>query len=109
MLAPSIAPGIKQALHFTALRIDGSQVCTFVLVANRTTQRQIAGGSFSTMFYGDNVIDLVLEEPYVLQHQAILALAFGPSTNFASQRGIDIRHRSQAGSRASDTPWPWPS
>src|SRR5713226_1240959 len=96
MLVPLIAARMKQALHFTAFRVDGGEIASFVLVAESATQRQIAGGGFAAMLRGNDVIDVMRDERQFLRHQAILASASSPGADFRAQGGTDLRHYSDA-------------
>lgn len=58
MLFPNVSPGMKQPDEFTGTGIQAANIGTFVAIAVRTSQSEIAGGGFSSVLLGNDVIDL---------------------------------------------------
>jgi hypothetical protein len=92
MLVPLIAARMEQTLHFTAFRIDGGEVASFVLVTEGATQCQIAGGGSATMLRGNYVIDFMWDERQFFRYQAILACSAGPGAHLRAQSRTALRH-----------------
>jgi hypothetical protein len=63
---------VKQALHLTGFAIDGRQVCALVLVAERTTQRQVFRNGVAPVLHGSNMVDFVANECQAFERPAIL-------------------------------------
>ena len=99
---------MKQTVHFARLRIDGGEIGTLSLIAERTAQGQVSGSRFAAMLRGDDVIHFVAEKSQERWNAAILASAARSGSDFGADRRADFRHPAAA-DPALDTPRSLPS
>ena len=76
---------MKQALQFTRVGIDRSEIAALMLVAEGTTQREVFGSCLTAVLHCDDMIDFMIDQRHNLGYQALLASAFCPVTNLGTQ------------------------
>ena len=84
---------MKQALHLTGFAINGRQVSALMLVAERTTQRQVFRNGVAPVLHGNDMVDFVANECQAFERQAIsgISVAFGSEL----QARLCLRHPHQ--------------
>ena len=88
VLAP-IAAWVKQADYLTGDRIDPRDVWTLEVVAVKTGEGEIVGGSLAPMGYGDDVVKLKRRAHERFRQQAILATETGAAKDEFLKLGLD--------------------
>jgi hypothetical protein len=92
VIRPAFAARIVQPDDIASLWIKRGEVTSFVTVAVNTGQAQIIGNSFASMFFRDDVVNLMGQMAETLVNQAILTAPVGETVNMSSQSIRDIGH-----------------
>ncbi len=94
---------VKQRNKLFRVSIAPGNIGTFVKIASKTTERQIAGNSSTTVLFSDDVVDgKAVERIVVLAHEAILAPTAGP---FAHQLLKRLIHGDRSSWPTEFGPW----
>jgi hypothetical protein len=83
---------MKQSLKFAAIWVDGSDIASFVFVAESATKRKIFRARVATMLCGNNVIYFVCNKRQSLRCQTVLTPSGRPGANFRSKGRVDLSH-----------------
>jgi hypothetical protein len=74
---------MKESGKPSSLRINPSQIWTFMMVAGKARKRKIAGDRFASVLAGHDVFDLKSEFIEFLRHLTVFAAITGTSTHQA--------------------------
>ena len=92
VVAPTLAPGMKQLDDGARHRVDARQVRSLVSVAAITSQRQVVQGIVRAMLLRDDVFDMEGKQRNSrLRQTAVFATFVGASSNRGAIRGVDHR------------------
>jgi hypothetical protein len=72
--------------------VDGSDIASFVLVAESATKCKILRARVGAMLCRDDVIYLVCNKRQSLRYQTVLTLSAGPGANFRSKGRVNFSH-----------------
>ena len=99
MVAPNLAPRVKEWGYLSRQGIESGNIGTFVLVAVQTGKRKIAGYGSSAVALRQDMVDLEWNPVAFLRHQAVFAASACAPPDFCFQ----WRHEDEAGDvRSSD-------
>ena len=94
MLRPNVGPGMKQTDEFTGTGIQARNVGTFVAIAVRASESEIAGGGFSPVLLGHDVVNLKRQRQGKFRHAAVFAMPTSSRSNRPRQFLIHCRAKS---------------
>jgi len=94
MLRPEIRPGMKQTDELPGIGIKTGYVGTFVAIAVRASECEIAGNGLSPVLLGDNVVDLKGQRQCRLWNAAVFTPSSGSLSNGLSEFPIHWRAKS---------------
>ena len=93
MLRPNVDPGMKQTDKFTGTGIQARNIGTFVAIAVRASKSEIAGGGFSSVLLGHDVVNLKRQRQSKFWHAAVFAMPTSSLSNRSRQFLIHCRAR----------------
>jgi len=94
MLRPEIRPGMKQTDQFPGIGIQTSYVGTFVAIAVRASEREIARNGLSPVLLSNDVVNLKGQRQCRLWNVAVFTPSSGSLSNGLSEFSIHWRAKS---------------
>jgi hypothetical protein len=81
MLLPLMSARMEKPDNSSGTRIASRNVRSLVIVAEKTSQRQVASGGLAVVFARNDMVDLKREVVVFLRHLAVLTNAPGATPN----------------------------
>jgi hypothetical protein len=88
VLAPLVAPGMKEGHHLTTHRIDTCQIRAFAEIAAVTSEGEVVNIIRSTMLLRYDMLDVVRQLAILLTEQAILTAVVRSTPDKVPRSGI---------------------